>query len=261
MLDFSKTWLQMLDDILQKGDLVAPRGRLTKEILQNTIAVNMRKPVLLAPYRRLSYKFMAAEAYWILSGDDRVETIAPYNSKISDFSDDGKYFFGAYGPKINSQLKYVLNKLTEDPSTRQAGLTTWRENPPHTKDVPCTIAMFFSLRHSKLNAHVFMRSSDAWLGVPYDVFNFSMLAHLVCGLLNQRTGTQYEPGTLYLTAASSHLYATDWEKAALCRASATLDQPETPEMLFQDPDALMSYLVAMKDLGARWWEVDHATNS
>ena len=110
-MDFSRTWLNAINDILSNGDPVAPRGKMTREMPQRTMVVDMRRPVLRVPDRSLSYKFMAAEAFWILSGDDRVETIAPYNSRIADFSDDGERFFGAYGPKIVAQLPYIIEKL------------------------------------------------------------------------------------------------------------------------------------------------------
>ena len=261
MQDFSRTWLDALNDILTNGDLVAPRGKLTKEIPQRTIVVNMRKPVLRVPDRSLSYKFMVAEAFWILSGDDRVETIAPYNGRIADFSDDGERFFGAYGPKIVAQLPYIIEKLNADEDSRQAGLTIWRECPPNTKDVPCTVAIFFNIRNRLLNAHVFMRSSDVWLGVPYDVFNFSMLSHLVCGLLNEHrpVADAVSPGRLFLTAASSHLYETNWEDAKLCLTSTRLDQPDTDKLLWNDPQFLMNELKALRDSrpgdSRRWWEV------
>jgi thymidylate synthase len=214
----------------------------------------MRRPVLRAPGRKLSYTFMAAEAYWILSGDDRVATIAPYNSHIADFSDDGELFFGAYGTKIISQLPYVVEKLTSDQDTRQAGLTIWRESPPDTKDVPCTIAVFFSLRRQTLNAHVFMRSSDLWLGLPYDIFNFSMLSHLVCGMLPAHP----TPGTLHLTAASSHLYEKHWELTAQLYNQSAIPQAPVPEMFARNPDALMDTLFLLRETkpgsALRWWE-------
>lgn len=260
-MDFSRVWLNAINDILANGDLVSPRGKLTKEIPQRTIEVDMRKPVLRVPDRSLSYKFMVAEAFWILSGDDRVETIAPYNSRIAAFSDDGERFFGAYGPKIVAQLPYIIEKLQADEDSRQAGLTIWRECPPNTKDVPCTVAVFFNIRGGKLNAHVFMRSSDVWLGVPYDVFNFSMLSHLVCGLLNEHrlVADAVSPGRLFLTAASSHLYETNWDDAKMCLGSTVLDQIETPKLLWNDPQFLMSELKDLRDSRPgdprRWWEV------
>lgn len=260
-MDFSRTWLNAINDILTNGDLVSPRGKQTKEIPQRTIEVDMRKPVLLVPDRSLSYRFMAAEAFWILSGDDRVETIAPYNSRISEFSDDGERFFGAYGPKIQAQLPYVVEKLLADQDSRQAGLTIWRECPPQTKDVPCTVAAFFAVRGGKLNVHVFMRSSDVWLGVPYDVFNFSMLGHLVCGLLNEHrlSDNLLSPGALFLTAASSHLYESNWGDAKLCLAATPLDQSETPKPLWNDPRFLLEELKILRDTrpgdSHRWWEM------
>lgn len=259
-MDFSRTWLETINDILVNGDEVSPRGMLTKEIPQRTIAVDMRKPILRVPERGLSYRFMAAEAFWILSGDDRVETISPYNSRIKDFSDDGERFFGAYGPKIVAQLPYVVEKLLIDQDSRQAGLTIWRECPPKTKDVPCTVSVFFNIRNGKLNVYDFMRSSDVWLGVPYDVFNFSMLGHLVCALINeqQEVFQPIVPGKLYLTAASSHLYQSNWEDAKACLVGQVIEQPDTPDRLHLDAHHLMRTLEQLRDTKAgdplRWWE-------
>jgi thymidylate synthase len=264
--DFSNVWLGALDRTLHRGSVVAPRGKVTREIPQRTLEVDMRKPVLRVPKRELSYRFMAAEAYWVLSGDDQVATIVPYNSRLAEFSDDGERFFGAYGPKIVAQLPYVVRKLNEDPMSRQAGLTIWRENPPETKDVPCTVAIFFSLRGGLLNLHVFMRSSDLWLGVPYDVFTFSMLGHYVCCLLNRtRLADSFvTPGTLYLTAASSHLYQTNWDAALVCLTSGEpLPQIMTPTLLYSDDVNCLELLKELREAKPgdilRWWELSDAS--
>jgi thymidylate synthase len=262
--DFNKEWLKALYEIRANGSEVSPRGKLTREIPQRTLTVDMRYPVLRVPERKLSYQFMAAEAFWILSGDDRVENIAPFNKHIANFSDNGETFFGAYGPKIRSQLDYVVGKLVADKDTRQAGLTIWRENPPETKDVPCTVAIFFNIRDGKLNAHVFMRSSDVWLGVPYDVFNFSMLAHMICGIMAQLHPEvpTVSPGMLYLTAASSHLYETNWAdaEAALVASNGGEVQNPTPTALFREPEILMKTLhdlrTSVPGADLRWWETE-----
>ena len=262
MFDASSIWRHTLQRILYSGLEVSPRGKLTKELLQHTLIVNMQAPVVTVAERKLNYRFMAAEAHWILSGDDTVAGIAPYNKNIAQFSDDGERFFGAYGPKIQSQLDYVVSKLREDQDTRQAGLTIWRENPPATKDVPCTVAIFTSIRNHKLNLHVFMRSSDAWLGVPYDVFNFSMLGHLICCRLNEGRASfdqSIEPDKLFLTAASSHLYEPNWEAATACASAAISQQASTPVPLWTDEKVLYVWLENLRESKPgdklRWWEL------
>lgn len=219
----SAAWLNTLDAVLRGGAEVAPRGLKTLELPQHTTVVDLSRPVVLCPGRKLSYTFAAAEALWILAGDDRVATITPYNPNIAAFSDDGKTFAGAYGAPIVKQFGYVVDKLLEDRDTRQAGLTIWRPSPPPSKDVPCTVAVWFSIRAGRLNSHVFMRSSDAWLGLPYDVFVFAMLTAKVACAYNAPRQTIAPPlrkpvglGRLYVTAASEHLYARDWEPARAC---------------------------------------------
>lgn len=272
LVPFNKVWMSLISHVLARGRKVNPRGQPTLELPQHTINVDMRRCVLTIPERKLNYKFMAREAFWILTGDDRVENISPWNSNIAKFSDDGVRFFGAYGPKVLGQLDYVVSKLVEDADTRQAGLTIWRENPPATKDVPCTVAIFFAIREAKLEVNVFMRSNDVWLGTPYDVFNFSMLGHLVCSRLNlphiaeKRTqlhpSVRIEPGVLRLTAASSHLYLTNETDVAsiLVNNSSRVPVTEpTPEALFTSPpsyllDTLEHLSVSDKADPARWWK-------
>lgn len=264
---FPKVWLKSLSDLIDNGKSICPRGEKTFEIMQRTMVVDMRRPVLTVPGRKLNYKFMAAEAFWILSGDNRVETIAPYNENISKFSDDGVKFHGAYGPKIVDQMSYVVGKLLEDSHTRQAGLTIWRECPPKTKDVPCTVAMFFYIRGNKLHASVYMRSSDIWLGVPYDVFNFSMIAHCVCAFYNSASDgfSQIEPGLLHLTAGSSHIYERDVKKAFTLTeyfmgGARNFDkQNPTPAALFSNHEYAMGTLKELRESkpgdAIRWWEI------
>lgn len=261
-MSLSEAWKSSLIDIISCGTQSAPRGKITKEILHRTMMVDMMRPVLTVPKRSLNYKFMAAEAFWILTGDDRVETIAPYNSRIKEFSDDGVKFFGAYGPKVVSQINHVIAKIISDGHTRQAGLTIWRENPPETKDYPCTIAIWFTLRDDRIHTHVFMRSSDVWLGIPYDVFNFTMITCLVCTRLNHHhynSGNIIAPGNLYLTAANSHLYYENWADAEICiGADDQPGQPEIPLALYSDEHHLLNHLQALRQAAPgsefRWWE-------
>jgi thymidylate synthase len=263
----SNVWVKTLADIIVNGHPVAPRGQRTLEIPQHTVLVDMLHPVLLVKERKLQYRFMAAEAHWILSGDNRVETIAPFNKNIGRFSDNGQTFDGAYGPRIQAQLDYVVEKLLEDPDTRQAVMAIWTPNPEPSKDIPCTVAFSFMVRGSKLNVHGFMRSSDAWLGLPYDAFNFSMLGALVCDSLNQRRTDKLSPGTLFLTLASSHLYEQHWADAEKIIDQSFWDSysDPVPSNYYEGLGLTLYLLDGLKHTTpghqARWWGAKDAAVS
>lgn len=169
---------------------------------------------------------MCAEAAWILSGDNRVDTIAPFSRMISKFSDDGLTFSGAYGPPIIDQLPYIINSILVDQFTRQAVLTIWRQKPGVSKDIPCTISAQWVLRKNEqgagrlLHCFVNMRSSDVWLGVPYDWFNFTMISgFILLGLKWRSQSGLFDDamlGNLYFTAGSQHLYEQHWEQGKNC---------------------------------------------
>lgn len=242
---FNRTWLDVIGDILTYGVEVAPRGLLTREIPQRTLQVDMRKSVLTIPQRGLNYKLMATEAYRVITG--RSGGMTPAHM--------------AYGDKILSQLNYVVGNLIEDHNSRQAGLNTWWPSTLTTVTPPRVIAMFFNIRDGKLNCHVFMRSSNVWFNLPYDVFSYSMVGHMVCCSLHSAGVTTVEPGTLYVTSASSHIYEGDFERASTCycNANTTQDQPKTPEELYRDINVLVQRLEWLSEPRSgggdrRWWE-------
>ena len=205
----SKAWLLLISKIMNDGNKVTPRGMPTTEVLAHTSVVDMNRPIVNIPERKLNYRFMFAEAWWILSGSNRVADISQYMKAIAKFSDNGITFRGAYGPKIVEQLDYIVESIAGDLFTRQAILNIWRENPRPSKDFPCTLNMQWIVRDNKLNCITNMRSSDAWLGWVYDVFNFSMISNWVQIALREKYGIDLELGDLYLTAGSQHLYSKD----------------------------------------------------
>jgi thymidylate synthase len=141
---------------------------------------------------------------------------------IANFSDNGETFFGAYGPKILDQVRHVIDTLVNDPWSRQAVITIWRENPPSSKDIPCTISAQFFIRDGKLHCVDNMRSSDVWLGLPYDMFNFSMLSAYIALAIWNKTNRRIHLGQLSMNLGSLHLYDTNRKAAQRCLDDVSL---------------------------------------
>lgn len=203
----NEEWLRTLEIVRTKGINVAPRGLINVEVRHHTVKFKMSHPIVHERSRKLSYTFMAAEALWILHGSDELDFHREIRSKLEPYSDDLVRMNGAYGIPFNQQIRYVLEKLHEDRDTRQAVMTLWRPNPKPSKDIPCTVAMQFLVRHDVLHCSVFMRSSDVWMGLPYDMFSFTMMAKYVAEEVSA------ELGNCAITAGSSHLYQKDFAGA------------------------------------------------
>jgi thymidylate synthase len=207
----NEVWKQKVQEIAENPQhIVSPRGMEVKENLAEQYTVPMPAYIDLAA-RKVNVPFMLAEAAWIASGSNRLSDLTPTMKRYADFSDDGIFLRGAYGPKVIDQLGYVVDTLEKDKDSRQAVLNIWRERPGESKDIPCTTNMQFIIRDDKLNMVTTMRSHDIVLGYTYDVFSFSMVAKSVQLLLKER-GVNVELGDLTVTAGSMHLYETHYEK-------------------------------------------------
>lgn len=190
------------------GSSVNPRGQLCTEVVSMITQVDMCQPIVTSPERKLNYRFMAAEAYWILSGSQQLVDLSIYCGKMANYSDDGMILQGAYGPKFLSQILYVRDTLLQDKDSRQAVMTIWERNPRPSRDIPCTVSLQFLIRQGYLHTIVYMRSSDCWLGWPYDVFSFTMMT----AYLNLMLPMGLKLGKLRIIAGSQHIYMNDQEK-------------------------------------------------
>lgn len=221
-LGTNDVWKMTVGQLITSPDFISsPRGEEVREILAGQYTVEMPAFIDLL-YRKVNVGFMLQEAYWILSGSNRLSDLTPFIKGYGRFSDDGVTLNGAYGPKVVDQLNYVVSALEKDNDSRQAVLTTWRERPGESKDIPCTVSMQFIIRDGVLYTSVGMRSHDIVLGFTYDVFTFSMISRAVQLLLISR-GVPARLGDLTVTAGSLHLYSKDVEKVTSLLQSVERD--------------------------------------
>jgi thymidylate synthase len=218
------SWIQLLDQLLTQGQEVKPRGLKCKELLGVQFCFdNAYANIIIDSQRKLNYKFMVAQWLSTLCGfDDKV--LVQFNSKLSNYETDGRGgVYPSYGPRLVPQWPFVLKSLTDDRFSRQAVMSIWEAqvwNAGQERYVPCTLSLQFLLRPVEaiverwaLHTVVSMRSSDAWLGLPYDAYNFSMLANYLCSNLNQMLRAYIRLGSLTINLGSSHLYEEHWERA------------------------------------------------
>jgi len=254
--EFGEVWRDLLGDIIDVGKRSSPRGSETKELLNVSIEVQSAQAnILVNNSRDLNYRFMIAEWLWIQAGLNDVDILAQYNSQMRKFSDDGHILSGAYGPRLMPQIPYVLESLSK-PDSRQAVATIWTPSPTDSRDIPCTISLQWLLRGGVLHCTANMRSSDVWLGLPYDFFTFSQITNYVAMRMDA------DIGSLTMNLASSHLYESHYTQAAL----ACIDNTTTvwsPEIAFDEivPNSeLITRMLnhEMTSLGPLWREYQEA---
>lgn len=194
------------------GEIVESRIGKTKHLVDMNILIkNPYNNVCLDRARNLSLRYMLGEILWYLSGSNKVKDIAKYAKMWNDLTDDGETVNSAYGYRIFhqfgfDQLQYVIDKLKKNPYDRQAVIHIKDASDKPTKDTPCTCLIQFTCYQKRLNAHVYMRSNDIWLGLPYDVAFFTVLQQIVSNEVGISCGEYWH------TVGDLHLYEKHWNK-------------------------------------------------
>lgn len=220
---------ETLDDLLIKiyrrllrkrgaSDITPTKGEATDI---NGVLLMIRNPrARLSRSERKNTLFSClGEFLWYLAGTDELKFVEYYIPRYGNFSDDGKTVFGAYGPRLFSlngeidQIQNVIRTLKKKPHSRRAVIQLFRgedleaDLAQRREDLPCTCTIQFMVRGVELHMMVMMRSNDAFMGLPHDVFAFTMLQELVARSLGLEVG-QYKHAV-----GSLHLYASDVKAA------------------------------------------------
>ena len=248
--DFGPAWMILLSELKKNSPISSPRGIEVRERLNVVLQVrNSLRTVLVHPQRKLNYRFMVAEWLWIWYGSDSLETIAQYNPHLRKFSDDGISLAGAYGPRVTPQWNQARNTLVADHDSRQAVIVIYTPNPPPSKDIPCTVSLQFLIRNHELHLIVTMRSSDVWLGLPYDMFVFSRLqAQMTHELRVHPDGRLIglQEGTITFHLGSSHLYSTDFARAANVLDNEDKSESVRSPRITSIPPLVMYHILSFK---------------
>ena len=179
----------------------------TPQITRNGPALVISEPVITTyqcPQERVLFHigrdanpiFHLMESIWMLAGRRDVAFLQQFNSKIGQYSDDGKVFNAAYGYRWrkhfgHDQIEEVIRLLRKDPGTRQAVIQMWdvADLTKKTKDKACNTQVIFDARGGRLNMTVMNRSNDIWYGAyGANVVHFTILQEFVACAVDLRCG-------------------------------------------------------------------------
>lgn len=240
-----------LDDLLMRvlqilldcnSRVKASRGNM-KEILGVLLKLPNPRARLSRTETRGRMFSCLGEFLWYLSGTNSLSFITHYIPDYQDNSDDGKTVYGGYGPRLFkmdgriNQFENVIKLLTRLPTSRRVVIQLFDAADiarGHPKDIPCTCTLQFMIRQRKLYMFTCMRSNDAFLGLPHDIFSFTMFQEYVARILG------VEPGSYKHAVGSLHLYDHHFSAARRYIEEGWQEQISMPAMPIGDPRPAMA---------------------
>lgn len=116
---------------------------------------------------------------------------AEYTDCLSDYNDKGF-----------DQIEFVINELKTNPHSRRIFMSAWNPAFMHKMALPpCHVSCQFYVNDSnELSCHMYQRSADVFLGLPFNIFSYSVLTYYlakICGM---------KPKELIISLGDCHLY-------------------------------------------------------
>lgn len=198
--------------------------------------------------KRIHTKSVVGELLWFLSGDTNISYLKENGINIwnewADKNGDLGFVYGASwrkAPKINytregntvtgrvDQVQNLIDGLKNDPDGRRHILAAWNPSTNHMAALPpChAFVQFYVTGSGHLECHLYQRSADLFLGVPFNIASYSLLTYIIaaeCGL---------KPGRFIHSFGDAHIYVNHMEQveAQLSRSayeSCTLQFSKKP---------------------------------
>lgn len=210
-----------LANLLHNGAKLESRNGEAMEVCGRRIIIeHPTQRCLVLPHRQDNIFAKIAETMWVLAGRDDLQYLSSYLPRAIDFSDDGKVWRAAYGPRLFrwnrygtasvNQVAECLRLLKEDPSTRRAVMVIFDPTLDYvvSKDIPCNNWIQWLIRGGKLQMHVALRSNDAMWGFSgINTFEWSYLHEMMAYWLDVGVGTYNH------YVGSFHMYQPHYARA------------------------------------------------
>ena len=100
------------------------------------------------------------------------------------------------------QLANLIKGLTEDPNGRRHILSAWNVSELDEMALPpCHVmSQFYVNKNKELSCHMYQRSVDVFLGLPFNIASYALLTHLLAHHCNLKVGE------LVISTGDTHIY-------------------------------------------------------
>ena len=120
------------------------------------------------------------------------------------------------------QITQVINMIKKNPDSRRLIVSAWNvADIENMKLPPCHAFFQFYVADGKLSCQLYQRSADIFLGVPFNIASYALLALMVAQVCDLK------PGEFIHTLGDAHLYSNHIEQAKL---QLTRDFRSLPQM-------------------------------
>jgi thymidylate synthase len=214
-LDFLR---RILDEGVERPDRT---GTGTLGIFGHQMRFNLSEGFPLVTTKRIHFKSVVHELLWFLAGDSNVHSLQAQGVSIWDEWADASGELGpvygkqwrawetAQGDSID-QISAVLSEIRRNPESRRLIVSAWNVGDlPRMALPPCHVLFQLHVANGKLSCHLYQRSADVFLGVPFNIASYALLTCMIAQV------TDLAPGDFIHSFGDAHLYLNHLEQARL----------------------------------------------
>ncbi len=187
-------------------------GTGTRSLFGQQLRFDLDRGFPLVTTKRVHFRSVAYELLWFLRGDSNVTWLRDHGVTIWDewAGPDGD-LGPVYGVQWRSwptpdgahidQISQVLDLLRTDPSSRRMVVSAWNVGEiPQMALPPCHAMFQFYVADGRLSCHLYQRSADLFLGVPFNIASYALLTAMVAQQVDLQVGE------LVWTGGDCHIY-------------------------------------------------------
>lgn len=237
-----KQYLDGMRHILNNGELKKGRNGNTIGTFGYQMRFDLSEGFPLLTTKKVHFRSVMVELLWFIKGLTNVEYLHKHGVTIWDeWADENGNLGPVYGAQWRKwddysmidtsidQLANVIADIKRDPYSRRHIVSAWNVGElPEMKLPPCHLMFQFHVSGSgKLSCHLYQRSADWFLGVPFNIASYALLTHLVareCGL---------RVGDLVHSFGDLHIYENHIEQ---CKEQLSRDAFELPNLVILPVD-------------------------